>query len=860
MQSKLQTKLLLRKIAASRGRFIAIVLIILLGVLLFVGIKSAGPDLYKNARIYLNTQHASDVQLVSTAGLTTKDEELAQRVQGAVVEAEKIVTTVDTDSKHLLQFYSYSADQRLNQLRLTKGRLPRSANEVVVDDLAREEKEYRIGETVKVQTDLLKKQSYKIVGFVTSPQFVNKHSRPSSSQGTVDYFAYLRQNNFTQREPSQISFRFNRLAALNPFKDDYQTQVAQETKKIKQVFSGRAEARQDSLLKKIAAQLNQIEQSQKQLTAAKAQITATSGGRQSTTPELTAQQQQLDRAFSQLNANKQSLTDHPVQYQLNDRAALSGYSAYGDLSEQISVIADVFPLFFFLIAILITFTTMTRMVEEERTQIGTLKALGYHRREIERNYVFYALIAAVIGIVLGSVIGITTLPKIVTRMMANMFVFKETTVTFEWLTILLAVLLALFATLGAVLLVTYRELREKPANLMLAKTPKAGKRILLERIKPLWSRLSFNRKVSYRNLFRFKSRMWMGIVGIAGGAGLILTGFGIRDSIAETSVRQFDQVISYRAIAAITENTDRDKLASILAKETKHESHLPVHSESVTIKNKKQTLESVNVMVPTAKADFDRYLQVNAKLTNEGVLLSQKAASLLHVKPGDTFNVVKVDDQAVRVKVAAVAENYVGHFMYMTPSYYERVMKSKPTVNSWLLKYDQLSANQEEKLGNKLLEDAQVVNVSFVREQKKVLDDQIANLGPIVAVFILLSGLLTFVVLYNLTNINISERIRELSTIKVLGFFDREVTMYIVRENIVLTIFGIILGVAFGNGLLWFILRQAMTDEVIFPLTIGVVGYVTSILLTIVFTIIVMLVTHRKLKGIDMIDALKSNE
>lgn len=860
MRSKLQTKLLFRKIAASRGRFVAIVLIILLGVLLFVGIKSVGPDLYKNAQVYMNDQKASDVQIMATTGLTKADLDLAKTVPDAVVEAEKVVTTPDTKNNDLFQFYSYKNNQKLNKPRLLKGYMPKADNEIVVDGLANDEQAYKLGETITVKTDLLKETSYKIVGFVTSPQFVNKHSRPSTSQGTVDYFAYAKSANFTQAEPSLINLRYNNLKSLNSFKSEYEDKVAARIKQIKRVFAWRAVERQAKLMAEIDAQLAQLADSEKQIAAAKAQLAAATNGQQTTTAELTAQEEKVAAGLKQLNSTKKTLSEHPTEYLYNDRSTLPGYSAYGELSEQISVIANVFPLFFFLIAILITFTTMTRMVEEERTQIGTLKALGYHRREIERNYVLYALLAAVIGIILGSVIGINTLPKIVTRMMANMFVFNETAVTFEWSTVVIAVLLALFATLGAVLLVTTRELQEKPANLMLAKTPKAGKRILLERIKPLWRRLSFNRKVSYRNLFRFKSRMWMGIIGIAGGAGLILTGFGIRDSIAETSVRQFGQVIEYQAVAAITSSSDQAKMKEILADETKNSHHLAIYSAGVTAEKNKKKLESVNLMVPAKATDFAKYQNAGQSLSNSGVLLSKKAAGILKVEKGDTFTLTTADNERVKVKVAGIAENYVGHFIYMTQDYYAQILDEKPAVNAWLLKYDKLKSAKEEKLNNDLLEKANVVNVSFIRTQKKVLDDQIANLGPIVAVFILLSGLLTFVVLYNLTNINISERIRELSTIKVLGFFDHEVTMYIVRENIVLTLFGIILGVGFGNGLLWFILRQAMTDQVIFPLTIGWIGYVTAILLTIVFTVIVMLVTHKKLQNIDMIDALKSNE
>ena len=293
MRSKLQTKLLFRKIAASRGRFVAIVLIILLGVLLFVGIKSVGPDLYKNAQVYMNDQKASDVQIMATTGLTKADLDLAKTVPDAVVEAEKVVTTPDTKNNDLFQFYSYKNNQKLNKPRLLKGYMPKADNEIVVDGLANDEQAYKLGETITVKTDLLKETSYKIVGFVTSPQFVNKHSRPSTSQGTVDYFAYAKSANFTQAEPSLINLRYNNLKSLNSFKSEYEDKVAARIKQIKRVFAWRAVERQAKLMAEIDAQLAQLADSEKQIAAAKAQLAAATNGQQTTTAELTAQEEKV---------------------------------------------------------------------------------------------------------------------------------------------------------------------------------------------------------------------------------------------------------------------------------------------------------------------------------------------------------------------------------------------------------------------------------------------------------------------------------------------------------------------------------------------------------------------------------------
>lgn len=418
------------------------------------------------------------------------------------------------------------------------------------------------------------------------------------------------------------------------------------------------------------------------------------------------------------------------------------------------------------------------------------------------------------------------------------------------------------------MIVLFKDLRERPAALLQPKAPKPGKRIFLEYITPLWSRLSFNQKISYRNLFRYKSRMLMAIIGIAGCAGLMVAGVGLKDSLSSVSAKQFGPIIDYQAIVTLDSSTEdsRQKAADMLQKQEKVNEILAIHTQTVELRKKGHASQSLTVIVPSKTADLDRFIHLTdleenpRSLPKTGIAITQKAAELFDLSTGDHISLYDEDQKEWKVEVKEIVKNYLGSFIYMSPEYYASVTDQSMMDNAFLLRTDKMTTKEEEMLSEKLLATDAVTNTSFMSKQIETQEESMANLDSVVLIFVVLSGLLAFIVLYNLTNINISERVRELSTIKVLGFFDKEVTMYIVRENIIFTLLGIIGGFGVGYILTDFILQQASMENVIFPLVITWWSYVLSAGLTIVFTVIVMIVTHFKLKHIDMIDALKSNE
>ncbi|WP_338216253.1 ABC transporter permease [Companilactobacillus muriivasis] len=837
------TRNMLRDIKKSKGRFIAIILIIMLGVLIFVGVKAAGPSLNDSLDKTVSDKNLSDIQMLSTTGFSETDLKLARKVPGAQVEATKFKYVIGGKSKVAVALYGYDETAKQNQLIMRSGRLPERNNEVVLDKNAKSKYGYKLGQQFHFANDSgLNHKSYKIVGFADSPQYIDNQSRGSTNiaDGQVQLFAYIPENQLDMSVATMLNLHFNSLKDKNTFSDDYKDAVDKKLTILKKKFKGRKYQRTTEVT---ADYLAQFDQQQAQLDQLRAMD-----------PQAASQQQ------VQLNAAKTKvLKKAKTSYTWQTRNDLPGFSAYGESSDRIAAIANVFPVFFFLIAALITFTTITRMVEEARSEIGTFKAFGYTKWEISKNYYYYAISAGVIGAILGALIGNESLPRIVLALYKQ-YIALNWVVSLQWWVILIAMIFSLLATLGAAVIVIRKELVEGPAALMRPKSPKSAKKILMERIKPLWNHLSFNSKVSYRNLFRFKSRMFMTIIGIAGGTALILTGFGIQNSIGASGNRQYSEIFDYQAVVKLNDDANLTKVKQVLNDNKQYQSSTAINSTTAKLKANGEQVNDVNIYTPTSINKFDKFVHLGTSLNKHGVILSKKTAQLLDVKKGDKLNVAATGGKKVTVKVGAITENFIGHFLYLSPEVYQNKFGELATANTLLLHLKTQTSGQRKHLANKLLDSGEVMGTSYTHDVLSTVSKMSSSLKPIVLIFILLSGVLSFVVLYNLTNINVSERIRELSTIKVLGFYNNEVTMYIVRENIILTIFGIIVGYGVGNLLTAYILNQAATELVIFPLTISWIGYLVATLLMIIFTAIVMLVTHKKLQHIDMIGALKSNE
>ena len=575
-------------------------------------------------------------------------------------------------------------------------------------------------------------------------------------------------------------------------------------------------------------------------------------------------------AESKLNDARAKIAEieNPKWYVL-DRNGNTGYSSFIQDTDSIANIGKVFPVIFFIVAALISLTSMTRMVEEQRTQIGTLKALGYNKLQITSKYVLYASLACIIGSILGMSVGFVLLPKIVWKMYSMMYQIGDIQTSFNFEIGSFGFILIVISILGATIYAVIKELIQTPATLMRPKSPKMGKRVFLEKVTFIWKRLSFSRKVTVRNIFRYKKRFLMTIIGIMGCTALIVTGFGIRDSIRAIMPDQYEKVFNYDLqinLKADLDKKQKQDFINSLTNDDKIEKLSETYMSSISAINE-NVEENVQIIVPNNNSDFNTLINLtdvksknNLSLPEDGVLLTDKAAQLLGVEAGDNITLKDTDENETNVKVTNVVENYVYHYIYMSKSMYENLYDKSFDSNVILTKDFNLDNETEDNFVKDLMNMPEVASVTRISTAMNMMNDTMKSLNYVVVILIVSAGLLAFVVLYNLSNVNISERIRELATIKVLGFYDKEVYLYITRETIILTAIGLVLGLVAGYFLDFFILETCEINMLRFRKFVAPLSFVFAALITILFTIIVNIVTYFALKKINMIESLKSVE
>ncbi len=907
---------IIREIFDSKTRFLSIMGIIFLGVCFYAGIKSAGPDMIQTANRYYDQQKLMNQKVVSSMGITQDDLAILTKNKNKLSYQAQYSKDVNLTKKNqVVRFFSYNTakKQTINQYQVVKGRLPRKSGEIALDsNYAKQDKKLEIGDTYTLTSkeagSEVKKKKYTIVGWVNTPVYIETTSRGTTTvgKGKIDYFAVIPEADFQMDVYSEVVIRFNDLKKSDTYSKEYTKKQAADEKFLKKILKDRPAKRlaevQTAAYQTIAENEQKLttgeaalQQGKNELTTATeqtAQLKATLAQGLITEPSQLAQlQNQLQQAQTQLasaeasyqkevqklTAAKEKLQTEktnvakmaaPVYYYY-DREDNPGFSEFKENAKRLSEIATVFPVFFFLIAALVCLTTMTRMVDEKRSEIGTLKALGYRNWEIAEKYLVYALFSSIIGSVLGLIVGYELFPVIIFNAYSGLYILPDVQISYYLSYAVESIVVAILCTTLSALAVLRVDLFSSPSILMRPKAPKAGKRILLERVPMIWRRLNFNQKVTARNLFRYKQRMFMTVLGIAGCMAMIITGFGLKDSIGNLVKTQFDDLWHYQATVTYKEDatkTETNEYQITLAKSSNYQESLPILLKNYSYKKAGSPTQEVVVSVPEKTTDFSKFVslqnrvtQKEYKLTDSGAIITEKLANLFDVKVGDTIPLTASDNQIYKVKVAHITENYLMHYVYMSPAYYQKIMKEKPKATGELLLFKHEPTNKDQ-LANQLIATKKAANVSFLSDQSNAMDDTMGSLNIVVWVLIISAALLAFIVLYNLTNINISERIRELSTIKVLGFYNKEVTMYVYRENNILTFLGILVGCLIGKLLHAFVLKTAEVDLMMFSPTIHWQSYVYSGILTLLFSTVVMGIMHRKLRKVNMIEALKSNE
>lgn len=803
----------LKEIKNTHKRFLSILLMAFLGVGFFAGIQATSPDMINTVDKYYKDQQVYDIQIMSTLGLKDSDIQEVSKINGV----EKAIGTYETDGKIEIGEKEIVAKvlclEDMNTPKLLEGRLPQSIDECVVEENFLTFNNKKIGDTIELniaksknyngeEIDYLKQNKLKIVGTVQSPVYISKDRGNSKlGAGKVNYYMYIDKENINAKDIyTNLYVKVKDADKYTTSKDQYKETVQNVKNEIDQI--------------------------------------------------------------------KGSKIKKPTWYIL-DRESNSGYVSFIQDSESIENIGKVFPAVFFIVATLISLTSMTRMVEEERTQIGTLKALGYNKIQIASKYIIYASLACIIGGFLGMCIGFVILPTIIWKMYMMMYQMTDVVLEFNWLYGGIGLCLILVCIVGATIYSIQKELQETPATLMRPKAPKMGKRVLLEKIPFIWKRLSFSRKVTVRNIFRYKKRVLMTIIGIMGCTSLILAGFGLKDSISAIMPSQYGRVFNYDMQINLKDGLTDDQIKNYMEKLAKRDDVVKVaetYLTSTTVENGSLD-EDAQIIVPKENEGlkdlitiYDKKTKQPINLNNDEICLTDKAAQLLNVSVGDTVKLKDSDGNVVEAKIGNIVENYINHYVYMSKELYQKTYKTDYKTNVILLKGNNLSVEQVENMSKEFMEENEVSSVSAMSTLTEMINNMLKSLNFVVIVLIVTAGMLAFVVLYNLSNINISERIRELATIKVLGFYDKEVYNYISRETVILTIIGILLGLVGGYFLNYFIITTCEINMLRFVKVIHPISYIYSICITVGFTLIVNVVTYFALKKIDMIESLKSVE
>ena len=897
---KTYRKDLLQSVTASKGRFVSILTLMMLGSLALVGLKVASPNMERTAGDYLRKANTLDLAVIADYGLDKEDQDELKTLKGASVEFGYMADLTVENSEEAVRLYS--KPESISTFQVTEGRLPEADGEIALADFWKDR--YQIGQTItftkKEEKSVLKSQTFTITGFVQSGEILSKEDLGSASSGNGNLAGYgvILPSQFDSDVYSIERVRYDDLKKLDTFSSDYKTKRAQHQEELQDLLADNGQKRLASIksngqksLEEGKEQLqtaesnlengkSQLEQAESRLKTQEEQATALPEPQKSqiegqltkAKEELATKREKLTQTESDLTKEKEKLEQRQKEldelteptYHVYNRQTMpggQGYLMYSNASASIRSVGNIFPVVLYMVAAMVTFTTMTRFVDEERTNAGIFKALGYRNRDIVAKFVLYGFLAGTVGTVLGTLLGHYLLAGVISDVITAGMVVGKSQEYFYWSYSLLALALSWVSSVLPAYLVARRELHDEAAQLLLPKPPVKGSKILLERLSFIWSRLSFTHKVTARNIFRYKQRMLMTIFGVAGSVALLFAGLGIQSSVGGVVERQFEQIQQYQMIVAEkSSSTEQEKadLESALQADRIH-AYQKIYSKSIEKDFKgKAGLQTITIMV-TSREDFKPFITLEENgqevQVTDGAVLSQKLAQLADVTVGD-----KLELDGKEIRVAAISENYVGHFVYLNRETYEQVYGTSPQDNTYLVKLKDPTPSNTEKEAAIFMEKAAVSGVVQNATAIHLFESVASSLNKTMAILVLVSVLLAIVILYNLNNINVAERIRELSTIKVLGFHNKEVTLYIYRETIVLSLVGIVLGLVAGYYLHQFLIQVISPATILFYPRVSWEVYALPIVAVTVILALLGLFVNRHLRKVDMLEALKSVE
>lgn len=816
----------LKSIVKNKKRFLSMLFMALLGVGFFAGLTAASPDMEDTLDNYLDSTRTYDISIQATLGLTDGDIEKIKEVDGIEnaygVKSKDYLIEID-ENEYVAQVIEYN--ENVNKPYIEEGKIPEKESECVLDEKFALYNNYKIGDKIQIKTEdeNVVQKELTIVGLCKSPLYIsNERGTTTLGTGTINCYMYV-------KEILDFDYYTNIYAKVSGA-----TEVKSQSKKY------------DELIESAEENIDKIKESRE-------------NARRNELIE-DAKKKMLEMGIPETNIQVPEIEQN--KWYIQTRTDNSGYYGIVQAIESITNLSGVFPIVFYIIAVLISLTSMTRMVEEERTEIGTLKALGYSNGNILFKYILYASIACIVGGIIGMSICFYLFPSIVWNTYGLLYKIPNLMTPFRIENGLVGLGIAFICIVGATFAVCRKELMSMPSNLMRPKAPKAGKRVLLERIKIIWNHISFSKKVTIRNLFRYKKKALMTIIGIAGCTALTLAGFGLRDSITKIVSKQYGETYKYDAMIYLKES-DKETIENIRNYD-EITGIVNIAAETGEIKND-NIQESTNIIIPENKEDFEEVCTLydrnsqEVKLEDEGIIVTDKLAEMLAIEEGNTVTLLLNNGKEYKFKVQNIVKNYINHYVYISKETYENTVGEAETNLLWI---NTVNLNEEEQndLSEKILKDDNVASVTMLGTLIETINDMLKSLDYVIVILIIASAILALTVLYNLANVNISERKREIATLKVLGFYDKEVDSYISRESIIFTIIGIAIGLIGGYFLTNFIITTCEISDFRFIKEIEPLSYLYAALITAGFSWIVDFIVHFTLKKIDMIESLKSVE
>ena len=864
---------ILREISKTKSKFISIMIIMFLGVFIFVGLKETSPAMVNTYNKYIERHKMYDLRVSHNFGINEEDMKIINSMDNIDLSESYFIKKLQiTNSNEFVNIESLP--KKLVSPELTEGALPNNDREIaLVESL---QSSYKIGDVIsfisdKSESNTLKQYKFKVVGFVQGADHIEVSNNNLANK---DYFGYVKRDVFKFENVSGVNIKLKDINYKYSDKD-YITEVNKTRDGLIEKLKIQQRIDEKNYLEKNNKKLNEnekvINQAQEQLNSVKEKLellkNVDSKSYNEQVEKLNKAQKEIDDNKKQLNIGKASLSEESYpRFSVENIRGLKNYAQFIDSASSLTFVANVFSIFLFVVSILVSLTTLTRMIDENRINIGTLKSLGYSNYQISKKYFVYGGLSTLIGTILGIIGAYLVIVPIIYNSYARFFTFNTPEIVYTPSILIAAFVISLGCISLAIYIPLRKNLREKSAYLLRPKAPSGGSRIFLEKIPFIWSRLSFLRKVTFRNIFRYKIRMLMTIFGVAGCLTLMFIGFGIRYGVIDISNEQF-KVINKVDIAATynpyIDNESVEKLQREIDNNKNVKASTKVNIQLATFESNNEIIDSAQ-LITVDKENYKDYITLmdnNAKGINlpvDAAVISEKLAYLHKLQVGDSFNVV-VNNKEYTLTIGEINKNYFGHTIYINKDYYESVFKKQYKDNTFLV---QTKGGKEivENVVSILNNNSDIVNISDNSKIQEILDNFIKGIDIIVAVMVICSVTLALVVLYNLINVNVSERIRELSTIKVLGFYPGEVTIYVFREIFYLSGVGIILGNYLGYKMYLKIILELAGRDMMFSSKVPLVVYLLASGITILITIVVMIVMHKKLKKVNMVEALKAIE